>query len=157
MIARTSSLPAVLVFTAWCVTPGACAQDSELFPHAQLLDTCQVELTFTTGRKVKAEYIEAARALEEQELIYLSYDKKKNKGIYTRVYVMIDENDDGSESMYLETSEDHRSKDGAQQSFMPKYNAHDERFYDAQCFDREVAAFPELNDSVIASPVMKAH
>jgi hypothetical protein len=157
MIPRPSALAVLLMFAAACVSSTARAQEEPLFPGADHLDTCLVDLPFSSAKKVKPEQIEAARLLEEQELVYFTFDKKKNKGLYTRVYVMIDANDDGSEYMYLETSEDHRAKNGMKQSFMPKFSPRSERFYDAQCFDRELVAHPELKSNVAEAEVMKAH
>ena len=156
-----NAVPSLLVTTVLLIIQGANsevhAQGVPLFPGEEYLDSCVVDLPFSAEKKVRQQDIEAARALEEQELVYLTYDKKEKKSRCTRVYVMIDTNDDGSESMYLETTVEHRRADGDKQVYLPKYKANSERFYDAQCFDRALIAHPEVNEYVVITPVKQAH
>lgn len=70
---------------------------------------------------------------------------------------MIDTNEDGAESMYLETSEEHRRTDGLKQSYLPNFKANTERFYDAQCFNLALIEHPELKEEVVMAVAEKPH
>lgn len=130
----------------------ALAQDKPLFAGEPLLDTCRVDLPLTYAKADKERYVQAAHFLEDQELVYLRFDKKTGKATYTRVYVMVEKTKDGEDYVYLETAEDHLRMGGAKQAFFPRYNKRIERFYDAGCFDAQVAQHPELKDVVSEGP-----
>lgn len=138
------SLRSAAVIVAFAGMAVVRAQDAPLFPGEPLLDTCRVELPLTYSKADKERYMQAARFLEDQELVYLRFDKKKGAATYTRVYVMVETSKDGSEIVYLETTDDHLRMGGAKQAFFPRYNKRTERFYQADCFDRQVAQHPEL-------------
>lgn len=145
------SLRSIIVIVALAGMPAAHAQDAPLFPGEPLLDTCRVDLPLTYSKADKERYVQAARFLEDQELAYLRFDRKKGTATYTRVYVMVETSKDGSESVYLETTDDHLRMGGAKQAFFPRYNKRTERFYQADCFDKQVAQHPELKAILVES------
>ncbi|MBS1580672.1 MAG: hypothetical protein JST66_00575 [Bacteroidetes bacterium] len=147
---RSFRSAAVILALTGC-TVIAHAQDAPLFPGEPLLDTCRVDLPLTYSKADKERYVQAARFLEDQELAYLRFDKKKGAATYTRVYVMVETSKDGSEVVYLETTDDHMRMGGAKQAFFPRYNKRTERFYQADCFDRQVAQHPELKEILTES------
>ncbi|MCC7500980.1 MAG: hypothetical protein IT229_00530, partial [Flavobacteriales bacterium] len=108
------------------------------------MDSCVVELPLTYAKKDKERYTQAARFLEDVELIYLSYDKKTKAATYTRVYVVAESSKDGGDFVYIENAKDHLVMDGLKQAFFPRFNASKERFYNADCFDAHIATHPEL-------------
>ncbi len=119
-----------------------------LFPGAEHLDTCVVELPLTYAKKDKERYTQAARFLEDVELIYLSYDKKSKAATYTRVYVVAESTKEGEDFVYIENAKDHLVMDGVKQAFFPRFKASTERFYNADCFDAHMAAHPDLKEVV---------
>jgi hypothetical protein len=137
----------VMLMLAGVRPPYANAQTptKPLFPGAEHLDSCVVELPLTYAKKDKERYTQAARFLEDVELIYLSYDKKTKAATYTRVYV-ITETKDGGDLVYIENAKDHLQMDGVKQAFFPKFKASSERFYNADCFDAHVGAHPGLKE-----------
>lgn len=120
-----------------------------LFPGANLLDTCVVELPLTYAKKDKERYTQAARFLEGEELIYAVLDKQTKKVNCTRVFVVVELSKDSTEVIYLETSDQHMQMDGLKQAWFPKFKPASERFYSADCFDRQLTAHPELKDHVV--------
>jgi hypothetical protein len=134
-----------VLLLAWHLPSTVNAQSSAkpLFPGAEHLDSCVVELPLTYAKKDKERYTQAARFLEDVELIYLSYDKKTRTATYTRVYV-ITETKEGGDLVYIENAKDHLQMDGVKQAFFPKFKANTERFYNADCFDAHMAKHPEL-------------
>ncbi|MFZ1689336.1 MAG: hypothetical protein WAU70_18080, partial [Flavobacteriales bacterium] len=73
------------------------AQSKPLFEGAELLDSCAVDLPLTYAKKDKERYTQAARYLENEELIYLTVDKKTGTASYARVYVVVDMSKDSTE------------------------------------------------------------
>ncbi|MEO8066656.1 MAG: hypothetical protein ABI599_03075 [Flavobacteriales bacterium] len=124
------------------------AQSKPLFEGAEVLDSCVVELPLTYAKKDKERYTQAARYLENDELIYLTYDKKSHAASYARVYVVVDMAKDSSEFVYMESAKDHLVMGGAKQASFPQFKASTQRFYNAACFDKQLAAHPELNTVV---------
>jgi len=118
-------------------------QNKPLFKGAELLDSCVVELPLTYARKDNERCTQAARALENEELIYLDYDKRSGTATYSRVYVVA-ETVKGQDFVYLERPDVHAQVDGPRQAFFPKFTAKSQRFYRARCFDAQVAHHPEL-------------
>ena len=68
-----------------------------MFPGAELLDTCVVELPLTYAKKDKERYTQAARFLEGEELVYAVRDKKTKKMNCTRVFVVVELSKDSTE------------------------------------------------------------
>ena len=134
--------------------PAVVAQSSTppLFEGAEHLDSCIVDLPLTYAKKDKERYTQAARFLEGQELIYAVLDKKTRKANCTRVFVVVETSSDGTELVYLETSDKHMQMEGMKQAYFPKFKPSTERFYLAECFDRQVAAHPELKARVVETP-----
>jgi len=60
------------------------AQTQPFFAGAEQIDSCVVELPLSYAKKDKERYTQAARFLEDVELIHLSYDKKTKTARYTR-------------------------------------------------------------------------
>ncbi len=148
-----STFPALLVLLVWSYTADvAHAQSKPLFHGAEQLDSCVVDLPLTYAKKDKERYIQASHYLEDQELIYAVLDRKSGKANYSRVYVVVETNKDGSDIVYLETAEDHLRMEGLKQAFFPKFKPISERFYNAECFDRQLAAHPELKERVVNAP-----
>ena len=143
---RTTCLVGLLL-AAFCLPRYTDAQTATktLFPGAEHLDSCVVELPLTYSKKDKERYTQAARFLEDVELIYLSYDKKSKAATYTRVYVVTGSND-GGDLVYIENAKDHLRMDGVKQAFFPEFKASTERFYNADCFDVHVVTHPELKE-----------
>ncbi len=133
-------------------TPAVAQSSKPLFPGAELLDTCVVELPLTYAKKDKERYTQAARFLEGEELIYAVLDKKTKKVNCTRVFVVVETSKDGGETVYLETADQHMRMDGLKQAYFPKFKPASERFYSAECFDKQVNAHPELKDHVVEAP-----
>jgi hypothetical protein len=149
-----SFFPSTLVMMAiTCTASTDCrAQDKPLFTGAEHLDSCVVDLPLTYAKKDKERYMQAARFLEDQELIYLNYDKKEGKAFYSRVYVVVQTTKDGSEVVHLESTDDHLTMGGVKEALFPKFKASTERFYNADCFDRRLAAHPELQAVLVVKP-----
>ena len=124
-----------------------------LFPGAEHLDTCVVELPLTYAKKDKERYTQAARFLEGEELIYAVLDKKTKKVNCTRVFVVVELSKDSTEVVYIETADQHMQMDGMKQAWFPKFKASSERFYSAECFDRRLGAHPELKERIVEAPV----
>jgi len=51
---------------------------------------------------------------------------------------------DGSGFVYVESAKDHLSMGGTKTATFPKYAPSTERYYNATCFDAQLAAHPEL-------------
>lgn len=151
LMERTSFLPVLAIMTVLMASTCA-AQEKTLFAGEHFLDSCAVELPLTYAKKDKDRYVQAARFLDDQELVYLTYDKKLGKGLYTRVYVVVETAKDSGEFVYLETTENHLRMGGIKQAFFPKFKARTERFYNADCFDRTVLAHPELKAAAVPQP-----
>ena len=140
-------LIATIAFTS--LQPGLISAQSEaLFPGAEKLDTCLVELPLTYAKKDIERYTQAARYLENEELIYLTYNKKDNSVSYSRVFVVVQTANDGKDFVYVESTEDHMRMGGAKQAFFPKFTPSKERFYNATCFDAQLAQHPELAEKL---------
>jgi hypothetical protein len=120
------------------------AQTEPLFAGAEPLDSCVVELPLTYAKKDKERYTQAARYLEDVELIHMTYDKKTKAASYTRVFVVVMTAKDGTEYVYVESAKDHLSMGGAKTATFPKFAPNTERYYNATCFDAQLAAHPEL-------------
>ncbi len=142
-------LPPLVAFVALMGPSVADAQSRKpLFPGAELLDTCTLELPLTYAKKDKERYTQAARFLEGEELIYAVLDRKTKKLNCTRVFVVVEKSQDSTEVVYIETADQHMV-DGLKQAWFPKFKAASERFYSAECFDRQVAAHPELKAHLV--------
>ena len=124
----------------------ACAQRpaAPLFPGEEGLHTCTVELPLTYQAKDKERYLQAARFMEDQELIYLQYDKRTKKAGYMRVFVVVDASKGGEPLVYLERAEDRMKVGGLKETFFPKFKPGSQRFYNAECFDKATAADPTM-------------
>jgi hypothetical protein len=133
-----------LVLLAPVLAPPLCAQDKPLFPGAEFLDSCLVELPLTYAKKDQERYMQAARYLDNEELIHLTYNKQSGTASYARVYVVVETAKDGTDLVYIETTEDHLRMGGAKQAYFPKFRPSTQRFYNADCFDRQVAAHSDL-------------
>jgi hypothetical protein len=103
-----------------------------------------VELPLTYAKKDKERYTQAARYLEDVELIHMTYDKKTKAASYTRVFVVVMTAKDGTEYVYVESAKDHLSMGGAKTATFPKFAPNTERYYNATCFDAQLEAHPEL-------------
>ena len=147
-----SFLAGMATVALYVTTTGAYAQQPPLFPGAEVLDTCVVDLPLTYAKKDKARYTEAARRLEDVELILLIYNKKTAKASYQRVYAVVFAGKSGEEFVYVESSEDHHSMGGTKRAIFPKYAPKTSRYYDAACFDRQLAAQSELQSTVQLAP-----
>jgi hypothetical protein len=108
-----------------------------------------VELPLTYAKRDKERYTQAARFLEGEELIYAVRDKKTKKVNCTRVFVVVETAKDGSELVYLETSDQHMRMDGLKQAYFPQFKPSSERFYNAACFDRVISAHAELKERLV--------
>lgn len=117
------------------------------------MDTCVVELPLTYAKKDKERYTQAARFLEGEELIYAVLDKKTKKVNCTRVFVVVELSKDSAELVYIETADQHMQMDGLKQAWFPKFKPATERFYSAECFDRQMAAHPELKERLVEGKV----
>jgi hypothetical protein len=125
------------------------AQSKSLFAGEEKLSECLVELPLTYAAKDKERYTQAARLLEETELVYLKHDKKTGTTSYSRVFVVVEQSKDGTDLVYVESSDDHLRMGGSRQAMFPKFRPATERFYNAACFDQKIIEFPELKDRVI--------
>ena len=119
------------------------AQRKPLFPGAEKLESCTVDLPLTYAKKDKERCVQAARFLEDQELIYAG---RMN---CTRVFVVVDKAADGGEYVYVEEAAQRMRPDGLKQAWFPKFKPASERFYNATCFDAQVAAHPELKEVLV--------
>lgn len=142
-------IPAALLAAALLDAAGASAQKKPLVQGAELLDTCAVELPLTYAKKDKERYTQAARFLEGEELIYAVLDKKTKVLNCTRVFVVVERSSDSTEVVYIETADQHMQMDGLKQAWFPKFKATSERFYSAECFDKQLAAHPDLKARVV--------
>lgn len=143
----------LITAAAIAVPAAATAQNKKpLFPGAEALDTCVVELPLTYAKKDKERYTQAARFLEGEELIYAIRDKKSKKVNCTRVFVVVETGADGEATVYLETTEHHMRMDGLKQAWFPQFKPASERFYAAECFDRQLEAHPELKAHLVETP-----
>lgn len=124
------------------------AQKGSLFPGAEPLDTCGVELPLTYAAKDAERIAQAARFLEDVELVYLTFDRKASAATYRRVYVLVEGSKDGAPIVYLESADDHLKMGGKRTAEFPKYNARTQRFYEADRFDARMEAHPELMEVV---------
>lgn len=122
-----------------------------LFPGAELLDSCLVELPLTYAKKDKERYTQAARFLEGQELIFAVLDRKTGKANCTHVFVVVETMKDGFETVYLETTDSHMRMDGLKQAYFPKFKPATDRFYNAACFDAHVERSPQLKEHIVES------
>lgn len=140
----------LIAFSAFLnVAPAQAQNRKPLFPGAEALDTCSVELPLTYAKKDKERYTQAARFLEGEELIYAVLDKKTKMLNCTRVFVVVERSADSTEVVYIETADQHMQMDGLKQAWFPKFKAASERFYAAECFDKQVAAYPALKQRVV--------
>lgn len=146
---RMNQLPLAITAFAFIACLRVQGQQKPLFAGAQVLDSCAVELPLTYAKRDKERYTQAAHFLEGEELIYAVRDKKTKRVNCTRVFVVVEASKDGSEVVYLETSDDHMRMDGLKQAFFPQFKASSERFYNARCFDGVMAAHPELRTHVV--------
>jgi hypothetical protein len=119
-----------------------------LFPGAEHLESCLVDLPLTYAKKDKERYTQAARGLKDVELVYLTVDKKTKVARYSRVYVVVATFNDGDHYVYVESVKDHLNVSGAKTALFPKYTPSRERFYKATCFDAQLSAHPELKGVV---------
>ena len=117
------------------------------------MDTCIVELPLTYAKKDKERYTQAARFLEGEELIYAVLDKKTKQLNCTRVFVVVEMSKDSTEVIYLETSDQHMQMGGLKQAWFPKFKPSSERFYSAECFDKQMTAHPDLKAHVVEASV----
>ena len=143
---RTSlrSFIAVPAFFLFALQAPAQSPPKPLFEGAEHLDSCVVDLPLTYAKKDKDRYTQAARYLEDVELIYLTHDKKTHNTNYSRVYVVVMTSKDGGESVYIESTKDHIQMGGAKEALFPQFKASTQRFYNAECFDRKLTDHPEL-------------
>ena len=125
------------------------AQRKPLFPGAEKLESCTVDLPLTYAKKDKERCVQAARFLEDQELIYAIRDKATGRMNCTRVFVVVDKAADGGEYVYVEEAVQRMRPDGLKQAWFPKFKPASERFYNATCFDAQVAAHPELKEVLV--------
>ena len=146
---RTFLLPLITVMAMAGTTPSHAQSGRPLFEGAELLDTCVVELPLTYAKKDKERYSQAARFLEGEELIYAVLDRKTKKLNCTRVFVVVERSKDSTEVVYIETADQNMQMDGLKQAWFPKFKAASERFFSADCFDRQVGAHPELRERVV--------
>ena len=128
------------------------SQPKPLFPGAEHLDSCLVDLPLTYAKKDKERYVQAARFLEDQELIYAVLDKKTRQVNYTRVYVVAETAQDGSTFVYVEDAAQRLRMDDLKQAYFPKFRPATERFYNAACFDRRLVAHPALKEHLHEAP-----
>ena len=128
-----------------------------LFPGAELLDSCVVDLPLTYAKKDKERYTQAARFLEDQELVYAVRDKKTHRMNCTHVFVVVETTKDGNEFVYVENAEQHLRMDGMKQAYFPQFKPATERFYSADCFARQVSAHPELKEQLVDTPAEAPH
>ena len=145
------ALPSLAFTAILSVVPARAQHRKPLVPGAEALDTCTVELPLTYAKKDKERYTQAARFLEGEELIYAVLDKKTKKLNCTRVFVVVERSADSTEVVYIETADQHMQMDGLKQAWFPKFKSASERFYSAECFDKQLAAHPELKDRVFES------
>lgn len=132
-------------------------RDKSLFPGAELLDSCVVDLPLTYAKKDKERYTQAARFLEDQELVYAVRDRKTHRMNCTHVFVVVETTKDGSEFVYVENAEQHLRMDGMKQAYFPQFKAATERFYSADCFERQVRSHPELKEQLVETPAEAPH
>ena len=125
------------------------AQRKPLFPGADMLETCTVDLPLTYAKKDKERCVQAARFLEDQELIYAIRDKATGRMNCTRVFVVVEKAADGGEYVYVEEAAQRMRPDGLKQAWFPKFKPASERFYNATCFDAQVQAHPELKEVLV--------
>jgi hypothetical protein len=125
------------------------AQRKPLFTDAEKLEACAVDLPLTYAKKDKERCIQAARFLEDQELIYAIRDKATGRMNCTRVFVVVEKAADGAEYVYVEEAAQRMRPDGLKQAWFPKFKASSERFYNANCFDAQLAAHPELKEQLV--------
>lgn len=120
------------------------AQGKPIFPGAERLDSCTVDLPLTYRKKDEVRYMAAATALKEQELIYLRYHRKRKRATLQRVYVVAKHTNDGREYVFLEGTDSHHRVGTTTEVIFPAYRKKNERFYTAACFDAKLAANPDL-------------
>jgi hypothetical protein len=118
-----------------------------LFPGAEHLESCVVDLPLTYAKKDKERYTQAARGLKDVELVYLTVDKKTKVASYSLVYVVVATFKDGDHYVYLESPKDHLNVSGAKTALFLEYTPR-VRFYNATCFDAQLSAHPELKSVV---------
>lgn len=136
----------LLLFAAAAIVQ---AQRKPLFPGADKLEACTVDLPLTYTKKDKERCVQAARFLEDQELIYAIRDKATGRMNCTRVFVVVDKAADGGEYVYVEEAAQRMRPDGLKQAWFPKFKPASERFYNATCFDAQVQAHPELKEQLV--------
>ncbi len=149
---RDFLLPLIAVVALIIPTCSHAQSRKPLFPGAELLDTCVVELPLTYAKKDKERYTQAARFLEGEELIYAVLDKKTKQVNCTRVFVVVERSKDSTEVVYIETADQHMQMDGLKQAWFPKFKPGSERFYSAECFDKRLSEHPELKEHVVETP-----
>lgn len=139
---------ALLVFLL-TTAMAAHAQRKPLFAGADKLEACTVDLPLTYAKKDKERCVQAARFLEDQELIYAIRDKATGRMNCTRVFVVVEKAADGGEYVYVEEGAQRMRPDGLKQAWFPKFKPASERFYNATCFDAQVEAHPELKEVLV--------
>jgi|GEM_PF-2261947 len=149
---RNFLLPLIAIVALVPPTLSHAQSRKPLFPGAEFLDTCVVELPLTYAKKDKERYTQAARFLEGEELIYAVLDKKTKKVNCTRVFVVVELSKDSTDVVYIETADQHMQMDGLKQAWFPKFKASSERFYSAECFDKQLTAHPELKERIVEAP-----
>jgi hypothetical protein len=153
VVAHLCAMRSALVLFALSVAPATVpAQSKPLFPGAEHLDSCVVDLPLTYAKKDKERYEHAARFLADEELISAVLDKKTRRVNCTRVYVVAETANDGSTYVYVEDASQRLRMDGLKQAFFPRFRPATERFYNAACFDRRLAAHPELKVHLDETP-----
>lgn len=110
-----------------------------LFPGDEALNSCVVELPLTYAARDRERYIQAAKFLEDQELVLVTWDRKAGTGTYQRVFVVAETMKDGSTSVYLEHAADRMKSGGLKEALFPRIKPATQRFYNAACFDEQVA------------------
>ena len=118
------------------------AQNKPLFEGSEKLDQCLVDLPLDYATKNEERLHQAAKKLENSELIYLAFDKKSGVS-YQRVFV-VTESVKGSTYVFLLSPEDHAKTGGTKRAMFVGYKPKKHRFYNAACFDQVVASDPEL-------------
>lgn len=116
-----------------------------LFPGDGSLASCVVDLPLTYAPRDRERYMQAAKFLEDQELVLVTWDRKAGKGSYQRVFVMTEAMKDGTTAVYLEHAADRLKSGGMKEAWFPRIKPATQRFYDAQCFDEQVAVDSALS------------
>ena len=124
-----------------------------MFPGAEHFDTCVVELPLTYAKKDKERYMQAARFLEGEELIYITAVRKSGTASYARVFVVVEIAKDGSESVHIQRAADQMRTDGVKQAVFPKFTPSEQRFYNATCLDARSERHADLTALLKEGPL----